>query len=130
MFFHFSICLICWRTTSFTPFCPFDFYKTEPYISLPLLSALSASQLNAGIVLGNTNAVIGSRSFHGYGDYVGPKRSFDNDFTRDDPNDIDGKVRIASLALAVRTIFNDVIVRRFVGFVRFVHLSTAIWKSS
>lgn len=115
---------------SFTPFCPFGFYQTEPYISLPLASALSASQLKANIVFGNANAVIGARSFHGYNDRTGPKRSFDTDFTRDDPNDIDGRVRIASLALAVRTIFNDVIVRRVIGFVRFVQLGTAIWKSN
>lgn len=118
---------------SFTPQCPFGFYKTVPYISLPLLSVLSPSQLNAAMVYDDTNLVVGSRSFHGYnGGYVGSKRSFTNDFTRDDPNDtteIDGKLRLASLGLAVRNIFNDVIVRRVVGFIRFIRLSSTILKA-
>lgn len=112
--------------------CPFEYYKTEPYISLPLLSILSASQLKADLLFGDTSAVIGARSFYAYNG-VGTKRSFNNDFTRDKSNetaDADSNLKLASLGLAVWNIFNDLVVRRVVGFLRFIHLSSAIWKAN
>lgn len=95
---------------------------------MPLLSALDPSTKGkADIVYEKSNPEIESRSFLGFNGFFGPNYLFNNDYTRENSsntNELDNKIRIASLGLAIRNIFNDIIVRRINGFIRFLKLAT------
>lgn len=95
--------------------CPYEYLKSEPYISAPLLSALNSAQEKtnriSNAVFHKPNTGIESRSFYTNSD------QFEN------------SLRFASLGLAAKNIFQDTIVRRITGFVRLMKLASNIWDS-
>lgn len=111
--------------------CPYAFYKTEPFISFPILSALNPKALRANVILEKTNPELESRSFYING-FLRPSDSFNDDFTRENANEsnhkFDESIRFTSLGLAVRNIFNDMIVRRIAGFARLLRLASDIYS--
>lgn len=106
---------------SYTPFCPFDFYKTEPFISSPLLSVLNSRRINPNVAIGQIGE---SRSFSN-----GIFGSFNTDYTRDNASisdELDNSIRLASLPMVARNIFNDIFVQRISAFGRFLRLATNV----
>lgn len=114
----------------FSSECPFTFYKTQPFISQPILSALSANPLNSNLLFSQLNSDVESRSFH-QNDMI--YSTINSDFTRDNSNelseDLDHSIRFASLGLAARHLFEDLIVRRIVSFTRLIKMTSNIWHS-
>ena len=101
-------------------YCPFEFYKSEVFISMPLLSALNFKTA----ILSPPNSVIESRS-----SYLDGARSLGNENTKENSPELDKSIRLASLGLAAKNIFQDMVVRRVVGFTRLVKLASNIWDS-
>lgn len=97
-------------------YCPFDFYKSESYISVPLLSALNSGHLKPG-VFQPLNSEIESRSLYLNGN------------PNENSPELESSIRFASLGLAAKNIFQDMVVRRVVGFTRLLKLASNIWDS-
>lgn len=95
--------------------CPYEYFKSEPYISAPLLSALNSARDKTNVISNTishgSNNEIESRSFYSNSDQF------------------DHSLRFASLGLAAKNIFQDMIVRRITGFARLVRLASNIWDS-
>lgn len=106
--------------------CPYAFYKTQPYISLPIIAAL---KLKSKFLFNRFNSHIESRAFQ-TNDLA---RSSETDFTQNNtneiPNELDHTIRFASLGLAVKNIFHDLIVRRILSFARLIQMTSFIWES-
>lgn len=111
--------------------CQYEFFKTEPFISYPLLSALNAKSLKSNFIFEHANPEVDSRSFYING-MLRSSDLFSDDFTRENSkesnNDLDHSIRLTSLGLAARNIFNDLIVRRIAGFARLLRLATDIYS--
>lgn len=109
--------------------CTYEFYKTQPFISLPILAALNMDGLEPNSIFNRFNSNIESRSFQKNGLTL----PSNNDFTKENANDssdnLDTTIRFASLGLAVKNIFQDLIVRRFVSFTRLNRMASYIWES-
>lgn len=117
---------------SIKPFCPLEYFKTEPFISLPLLLALDSAQVKADFVFEEADSDVAQRSFYLDG-FLKQSRLFNNDFTREASNastKLDNDIRLASLGFAARSIFKDVVIRPFTGFARFFQLATNIWDKN
>lgn len=124
------LCYFLFLILFFSSECPFTFYKTQPFISQPILSALSANPLNSNLLFSQLNSDVESRSFH-QNDMI--YSTINSDFTRDNsnelPEDLDHSIRFASLGLAARHLFEDLIVRRIVSFTRLIKMTSNIWHS-
>lgn len=85
--------------------------------------------LEPNSIFNRFNSNIESRSFQKNGLTL----PSNNDFTKDNANDssdnLDTTIRFASLGLAVKNIFQDLIVRRFVSFTRLNRMASYIWES-
>lgn len=90
---------------------------------MPLLSALNSGNFKPGI-LSPSNSVIESRSL-----YLDGGRSLGNEYSEENSAELDKSIRLASLGLAAKNIFQDMVVRRVVGFTRLVKLASNIWDS-
>lgn len=106
----------------FSSYCPFDFFKSDSYISAPLLSALNSGHFKPGVFQPPNS--IESRAL-----YINEPRSFGNDYTRENSAELENSIRFASLGLAAKNIFQDMVVRRVVGFTRLLKLASNIWDS-
>lgn len=125
---HFIFLFFLWFG-SLEYFCPFGYFKTEPYISLPLLKALDKAKINADFVFEQTDRHDQSRSFY-FDGFLQPSHLFNNDFTRENSNatsKLDNDIRLASLGFVAQNILKDVVVRPFNKFVRFFQLTSNIW---
>lgn len=118
------------RFDSFKPFCPLDFFQTEPFISYPLLSAISSRE--------NTFARSNNkRSYEVNGlnslNHFDASRDYEtNDFTIEKPNgtaEIDGRIRLASIGLVAKNIFKDIVIRPIHGFAKLVQTARGVWES-
>lgn len=122
LYYYFLLLLFQQCFFSAQSYCPFEFYKSEAFISMPLLSALNSGHFKTAI-LSPSNSVIESRSL-----YLDGARSLGNDY-EENSAEIDKSIRLASLGLAAKNIFQDMVVRRVVGFTRLVKLASNIWDS-
>lgn len=50
-------------------------------------------------------------------------------FTKENPMELEHSIRLASLGLAAKNIFQDMVVRRLIGFTRLLKLATNILES-
>lgn len=110
--------------------CQLDSYKSEPYLTYPLLSALTPTKPNTLLSLffqhyknGNqrTFPALGygqtHRAFQYYGVAAG-SHSDAIDLTASDGS-LSPNVRLASLGLAAKSIFKDIVIRPLAGITRF-----------
>lgn len=103
--------------------CPYEFFKSELYISAPILSALNSGPLQSNDPQ-ISNSAIESRSMDSNGIH-----SSSYDYTREKSIELEHSIRFVSLSLAAKHIFKDMVVRRFVGFIRLVTLASSILDS-
>lgn len=132
-FIRMRLCLLflvflCFSFSS-TPFCPFEFYKTEPYFSLPLLSVLHENRIKTDFMYEQPRSrAIDSRAFHSNSVID----SFSHDYTRDNSSSsdvLDMNIRLASLPMVARNIINDIFVQRIGAIGRFLKIASNIWDS-
>lgn len=114
--------------------CQIDTYTSEPYISFPILSALTPSRASTFLSNVLSNYKFGNqRNFqgHGYGqtkalylygsrhdgNYRSSPRFATVDLTSED-GQLKPNVRLASLGYAAKNIFQDIVVRPFNGITR------------
>lgn len=103
----------------FSSYCPLDFYKSESFISMPLLSALNSGHFKPNVF---QPSEIESRSFNG-------ARSLGYDYTRVNSDELEKSIRFASLGYAAKNIFQDMVVRRVMSVARLWKLASNIWDS-
>lgn len=118
------------------PFCPLEYYKTEPFISLPLLTALKSNSIDDehsnnkrsyelsdfGNNNNNNSISIESRS----NDAVLETHDFTREHHRNN-TELEDDIRWASFGLIARNIFKDVVVRPFQSFSKFFQTAQHIW---
>lgn len=129
--------------------CPLDLTVSDPYITYPLLSALIPSKASTflgnlfkkykfnsqrsfkGLGYGQTKALyfFDSAGSHA-GDYAGSGYAT-VDLTSEDGT-VNPNVRLASLGLAAKNIFQDIVVRPLSGFTKFLQTSVQVfnWNNS
>lgn len=116
---------------SFKPFCPLEYFQTEPFTSFPLLSATNSPvntfarsnskrsyEVNE---LSTVNRIDASKNYETY------------DFTIEKPNgtaEIDSRLRLASIGLLAKNIFKDIVIRPIHGFAKLVQTARGVWDSS
>lgn len=113
-----------------------DFFKSEPYISYPLLSAIRSSPANVLLSKllhfnhGNDwfqppsyGYDAQSRSSYYFGNGGHPASA--SDLTTADGT-IRANVRLASLGLVAKNIFKDIVIRPIHGFARFVKTAAGV----
>ncbi|XP_031635874.1 acidic phospholipase A2 PA4 isoform X3 [Contarinia nasturtii] len=104
--------------------CSYGFYKSESYISAPLLSALNSGQLKPH-VYHVSNSEMNARSMYSNAFHSPNSRIF----AKETPMELENSIRLASLGLAAKNIFHDMVVRRLIGFTRLLKLATHILES-
>lgn len=111
---------------SYSSQCPLEFYRSEPYTSLPLLSIVRTLSSNALFEPSGRHAVKESRSYYGYHDPVNSISK--DDFTRDNSStEQDHGIRLISLPFVARNIFKDIFVQRLDAIGRFLKFATHAW---
>lgn len=128
-FFLFSwfICVFFLFLFSYLSQCPLEFYRSEPYTSLPLLSIVKSLSSNALFEPSGRHSIKESRSYYGFHDSV---NSISNDdFTRDNSSTVqDHGIRLISLPFVARNIFKDIFVQRLDAIGRFLKFATQAWE--
>lgn len=120
-----------WR--SLKPICPLEFYRTEPFISYPLLSAIRKHEFlfarSSGKFLQQNDWNADNRN-----DAIddGSSEYESNDFTIDKSNPMNGidhRLRLASIGLLAKNLFKDIVIRPISGFAKMVHTAKSVWDS-
>lgn len=111
---------------SYSSQCPLEFYRSDPYTSLPLLSIVKSLSSNAFFEPSERHAAKESRSYYAYQGSVNSISK--DDFTRDNSStEQDHGLRLISLPFVARNIFKDIFVQRMNAIGRFLKFATHPW---
>lgn len=88
------------------------------------------AQLKPNVTFDHPKSKFEARLFH-TNELVHPNKLFKNEegSINDPSNELDSSIRLVSLGLIARHLFEDMIVRRIVGFTRLLKLASNIWDS-
>lgn len=84
------------------------------------------AQLKPNVTFDHPKSKFEARLFH-TNELVHPHKLFKNE--EGSINELDSSIRLVSLGLIARHLFEDMIVRRIVGFTRLLKLASNIWDS-
>lgn len=96
--------------------CPLDFFKTEPFISEPLLSAIGNNNNHSRHAIPQPKSAMNLK--RSYDVNSASSTTNTHDFTRElvhQTPELDKHIRLASIGLVARNIFKDIVIRPIKG---------------